>query len=350
MIDSVVACLQLSRPVPLSLSSHFRSPASEIVSLDELRSRMCSVVNNLEISGSCEEAISSISDYKKAISHFASSPVSRRIRAASHPVFQWGALFVENEKAAQTESSTCIWFEVIMCNVLQGQLYYSMGVESLIEYEEGRQDEHLKNAAARFRYAAYMFMSARLCKQSNWITKIRDFDPTVRHDVFLQLWEKLCLAPAQHCFILRYYAIKKDQGGEASTTLAMLLMGEASFYDSLLHIMQDYEMAAQMRQLYTQVAQLYIENCSAAYAEQLASIETEENNVWLKITAWENLKSSFENRLPKMPHERLDEELKKLNRLIGSVYFVKRKEQQSVPRSMMPKASVKVKAEPPPQF
>jgi len=353
MTNVVVTCMRLSKPCTASMTNYFINPSTQIRRMCDLQDRVISDVNQLEVTGTCSEVIDVLRQYRRKLEVFAESPASRQLRTTAPLQFDWTPLFSEDEHCTDRESSTCIWFEIAMCYVLLGQLYYSLGVEELVEYEANAGEEHLKNSAAQFRYAAYMFLQARHYVNSYWKTTRQEFDPTVRDNQFVQLWEKLCLAAAQHCFVTRYRDMMKAAEGEhrnvdkMRATLSKLLMGEASLYEDVLRTMQKEDMCSSLTTLALQVGELYENAISSAYQHHMDTIDTGEDNIWFKIAAYENLLQVLDKRVPDRPHTAVQEQLRKLNVYINSVYFIRRGDTTVVPRHMIPVSSVNVKAEQP---
>lgn len=349
MSSAVITCMKICKPLTKLTNGYFSELTPAIITLIELHQRMVDVINSIEISGSCESAIDEINSYSEALISFARSSTSRAVRTNHILIFTWTPLFLEDERCKDVESSTCIWFEVAMTYVVRGQLYYSLGVEYLVNYEEDEtKDENLKISASYFSNAAYMFSQARSMTQRYWKTIPREFDPVVRKSVFVEFWEKLCLAAAQHCYINKYMKIVEvdEQNSVKHKTLAKLVMGEANLYERVLTVMREEGMYKHMKQLYSHVAQLYVNNISLAYSEHLRSIETTEKNIWDKILALEKLKEALTKQAPEIPCQMIDDELRKLNISIGSVYFIKRGNQTLVPRGMIPDILINVKAKP----
>lgn len=340
MSACVVTRMQLSKPQHMLLQNYFSAPDIVLSGLSAQRQQLCTLLHDIEISGSVCSAISAARHYAECFSSFWSRPEARSIRSSEPLQFDWSPLLSENEDTTAVESSTCVWFELSMTHMLCGQLYYSMAVERLVQYEENRVDNELKYAASYFTNAAHFFLRASHTVQSLWTTNLLPIDPAIRRPAATQIWMKLSLAAAQHCYVIRLEATRPD----SLSLLSKLCAGEAGLYKEVVQLMTSLRIQHVLKRTYQDIAELYIAAITKAYTAKLSTIETTKTTVCKKEMAWMKLIKDIEKLLPDISHEAADEQLRTLRIERESVFFISFKENESVPRDMLPTATLKVAA------
>lgn len=355
MAEGVVTCLKLCKPYPLLLSNFFNHPTLDIRALASKRSKLQTSLRDLDITGDCEEVLHQALEYARHWKLYWSRP-DARTHTTLHPLaFIWSPLFQEQTFMVSSkgtrkggdedveEGSTCVWFELAMIYMVCCQLYYSLGVDSLEEYKQSSQLEDAKRSGIYFQNAAYMALEAERVVQELWTTQPLDFDPAVRDSRTTRIWLELCLAGAQHCCCM----VLQSKPEKSITNMSKLFMAEAQQYSKVLQYMQALKMSHVMKNLHKQVATLYIETLSAATIACLNSEETDEINVCKKETALLQVHNVLKKQLPNFSLEKLQKELETICTLRTKVYHLRRKENESVPRTMIPVPHLAVKPLPP---
>lgn len=329
----------------MRLDSYFVSPSTDLINLSNQRQHFCTTIQELHINGEYEQAIAVAQSYAGSFSAFFNRRSSRQLKTRQPLIFSWKPLFSEREDGC-AESSTCVWFELAMTHALTAQLYYYHAVERLGEYADS--ESSLKFAAFYFANAAHEALQAQHVVQQRWHTSILTQDPVIRDTEATQLWTQLCLASAQHCYVIRVSSAHSNK----QLMLSKLCMGEASLYKQILQLMKDMNMCSKLRELHNQVGSLYIAAVSRAYEIKLNSIETTSENICKKEAAWTQLISDIETLLPDLPHELADKEYRKAFLERKHARFISDSAAASVKRvgrELLPEMKIHVKPLPPQQ-